>query len=205
MQPHLCIDVCSGRGGFSQSFLNDENWEVVTIDILRKFEPTIVADVCYLPLRENLQPDVLLMSPPCERFSFACLQFPKIGIKNAMMIVGACLEVVAYLKPKRWLMENPKGRLRWFIGIPPKTIRYSDYDLEYKLEKLTDLWGNIPLPMVKGIRKIKREKVRDMLKRLHSWEKIYPHDKGLRAFIPKGVSEAVRQGVEEAENASQEI
>lgn len=190
----LCIDLCAGLGGFSQAFKPPE-WEVIKIDIERKFKPTIIADVCHLPLKKNLEPDVLLASPPCQRFSLACLQWPKKGIGKALEMVGACLEAVVYLKPKRWLLENPRGRLRWFIGKPKQTIRYSNYDLETKTEKLTDFWGNIPFPMVKHERRIKRKKIREHLKRLHRWEDYYPHDQAKRAFIPKGVSNAVLEGV----------
>ena len=198
----VCVDLCSGLGGFSQAFVN-HGWKVVTVDIEPKFNSTVVADITKIDWNEFKQtwlngesPDVLLASPPCERFSLACLQWPKKNIKKSLEIVGACLEAIAILKPKRWLMENPRARLRWFIGIPPQTIRYSDYDMTYRAEKVTDLWGNIPLPMVKQERRIKRKKMREHLKRLHSWEKIYPHDKGQRALIPLGVSNAVYESVE---------
>lgn len=123
----------------------------MTLDIERKFKPTIIADVCHLPLKHKLEPDILLASPPCERFSVACHSWPRVGIKKGMEMVGAVFEAVAWLKPKHWLVENPMGRLRWFIGKPPITIRLCDYGSPYR--KLTDLWGNIALPMVKGQRK----------------------------------------------------
>jgi site-specific DNA-cytosine methylase len=142
----LIIDLCAGLGGFSRAFKNDSEWEVITLEIEKKFKPTILADVRHLPLRPNLQPDCLLASPPCERFSIACRTWPKMGLMKAMEIVGACFEAVAYLKPKKWLVENPMGRLRWFLGKPPMTVRLVDYGAPY--EKKTDLWGNIILPML---------------------------------------------------------
>jgi site-specific DNA-cytosine methylase len=145
----LCIDLCAGLGGFSQAFKLNPEWDVITIDVLRKFKPTICCDIRYLPLKKNLKPEVLLASPPCQRFSIACPHWPKIGIKLAMELVGAVFECIPYLNPKYWLVENPMGRLRWFIGKPKQTIRYSDYELAYKIHKKTDLWGNIELPMPK--------------------------------------------------------
>lgn len=150
-QTKLCIDLCSGKGGFSQAFKKTSDWEVITLDIERKFKPSIIADVRYLPFKKGLEPDVLLASPPCERFSVACHSWPRIGIKLAMELVGAVFEAVAYLKPKHWLVENPMGRLRWFLGKPPMTVRLCDYGSPYR--KLTDLWGNIALPMVKAQKK----------------------------------------------------
>jgi hypothetical protein len=187
----LCIDLCAGLGGFSQAFKEASDWEVITVEINKKQKPTICADIRYLPLRENLYPDALLMSPPCERNSIACPQWPKKGIQKAMEIVGACLEAVVWLKPKCWLLENPKGRLRWFLGTPKQSIKYSHYDMEYKGVKLTDLWGNIPLPMVKNAR----------VNKIGHYEKHWFHsymgtNKGELSKIPKGVSQAVKQGVE---------
>lgn len=208
----VCIDICSGLGGFSQAFQNDSEWEVIRIDVEKKFKPTILADVRYLPLKKDLEPDVLLQSPPCNHFSLACLQFPRIGVKLAMEIVGACFEAVAWLKPKKWLIENPRGRLRKFIGKPKQTIRYSDYDKKIKMMKTTDLWGNLLLPMAKHERRIKLTSGMKGIDHLHH-NFPAPHMKGLkdngrmlqaeRAKIPLGVSLAVREGYELLETVSQ--
>jgi Site-specific DNA methylase len=191
----LCVDLCSGLGGFSQAFKED-GWEVVTIDVLRKFKPSIIADIRYLPLRNNLQPDVLLASPPCNHFSLFCISpsFPRKGIKTALEIVGACLEAVAQLKPKKWLIENPRARLRQFIGKPKQTIRYSDYDFNYPRQKPTDFWGNIPFPMAKGVRKIKRTHKLNDRERHQFNKKLYPSSAEF-AKIPFCVSQAVLESV----------
>ena len=69
-----------------------------------------------------------------------------------MEIVGACLEAVVYLKPHYWLLENPKGRLRWFMKTKPvATFNLGDYG--YRTIKPTDLWGNLSLPLVDFHRK----------------------------------------------------
>lgn len=193
----LCIDGFAGYGGFSSAFKKDSEWEVVTLELDKEFRPTIVCDIRYLPLKKGLSPDVLVQSPPCNHFSLACLQFPRMGVKLALELVGAAFEAVAYLKPKKWLIENPRGRLRGIIGKPPQTIRYSDYDADIKMMKTTDFWGNIMLPMVKGERRIKGTGLKNHLDRLHNG---FPHgnkyEKAERAKIPMGVSQAVKQAVE---------
>jgi hypothetical protein len=201
----LCIDLCAGLGGFSQAFKNDSEWEVVTVELNKKQKPTICADVRYLPFKKTLEPNVMLASPPCNHFSLACLQFPRVGVKQALEIVGACFEAVAWLKPKHWLIENPRGRLRAIIGKPPQTIRYSDYDTGMKMMKTTDFWGNIFLPMPKHERRIKQSGLKDSIARLHA-NFPAPHKAGVpdngrqlqaeRAKITMGVSLAVKQGVE---------
>lgn len=186
MPTKLCIDLCAGRGGFSSAFKGEEDWEVVTVELDKKFKPTICADVCHLPLKPGLKPDCLLAGPPCERNSIACSQWPKQGVGLALKIVGACLEAVVSLKPKAWLLENPKGRLRWFMPVTPKsTVNYCDYDQFYKVTKPTDLWGNVSLPMVR------KQKIRKV-----NWGYDLPRDAAHRAEMPLGFSVAVRQGVE---------
>tara|TARA_Y100000310_G_C20103635_1_gene543918 strand:+ start:47 stop:520 length:474 start_codon:yes stop_codon:yes gene_type:complete len=130
----MIIDLCSGYGGATQLFD-----DVVKIDINRNVKPTIQASVEYLPLRPNLKPDLLWMSPPCQYFSIAVPHFPRIGVKHALNLVGACLETIPYLNPKKWVMENPKGRLRWFLK-PSHTFEFdNEYDFHHKK---TDLWTN---------------------------------------------------------------
>ena len=205
----LVIDLCAGLGGFSQAFKNDSNYEVITIELNKKQKPTICADVRYLPLRKNLKPAVQVASPPCNHFSLACLQFPRVGVKTALEIVGACFEAVAWLKPDLWLIENPRGRLRQIIGKPKQTIRYSDYDREIKMMKTTDLWGNLMLPMVKHERRIRLSSGLTGMEQLHHYFPA-PHSskyhseetktgkklQAERAKIPLGVSMAVKEGVE---------
>lgn len=191
----LVIDLCAGLGGFSSAFTTEDYW-VVTVEIEKRFKPTILADVRYLPFRENLQPDVLLASPPCNSFSVACPQFPRKGIMKSLEIVGACLEAVVFLKPKKWLVENPRGRLRQFLGKPKQTIRYSDYDKEIKLMKTTDFWGNIFLPMVKGERRIYHNsgfKESNDIRRLKFNFPLDPKLSAERAKIPIGVSQAIME------------
>ncbi|MCW4048034.1 MAG: DNA cytosine methyltransferase [Candidatus Bathyarchaeota archaeon] len=191
MTQKLCIDLCCGLKGSSAAFANDSNWEVVTVDIERKFKPTIVADVRYLPLKENLNPTLLLASPPCQHFSLANPKWPKCGIKLAMEIVGACFEAVATLKPKYWLIENPRGRLRKLSPITPNmTIFYSDYDREYPCQKPTDLWTNIPLKMVPHQRRPYSGR------NGHLFDRMIGRDPSERAKVPRGVSEAFKASVE---------
>jgi hypothetical protein len=195
-EKHICIDLCAGLGGFSQAFQLDSDWEVIRIDISKKFKPTICADVCYLPLKENLQPACLLMAPSCERFSLMGAGWPKKGIAKALTLVGNCLEAVTYLKPKKWLLENPKGRLRWFIGIPRQSIRYSDYDLTYQSQKPTDLWGNIDLPFCKHVHRPRTNRgAKSGVRQTFNFTSAYRCSTAERGRIPIGVSQAVKQGV----------
>lgn len=173
MADRLCIDLCCGLGGFSRAF-RDAGWEVVTVDINPKFKPTICADLTKLSFLDIIgackkkdmteyQTVVVLASPPCERFSIANSDWPQKGIRKALDIAGACIELIADLQPDYWCLENPKGRLRWFLGPPPHSVHLSDYGYrgaiqggkDRKSTKPTDLWGNIPFPLLEASIEVK--------------------------------------------------
>ena len=202
-QIRCCLDLCSGLGGFSEAFV-DGGWDVIRIDVDPKFKDipfTVIGDVRDLDFVKktvgNKKVDVILASPPCERFSLACRTFPKEGIMEAMQVVGACLEIVAMFHPKFWVLENPKARLRWFLGSPKGTIRLSDYGAPYL--KPTDYWGNINLPMLE---KTVPPKIylRPMKHDPKKPSPIYLSGKGIgkaqRAKMPYGLSKAILEAVE---------
>lgn len=145
------MDLCSGLGGFSEAFIQ-RGHDVIRIDNDSKFKHipnTLIANIRYLPLKRNLRPDILLMSPPCNCFStitIYCYWDDHIPKNNktvqALRIVGWCLDAVDYLKPKYWILENPRGMLRTILGKPKITTFHASWGGLYY--KPTDLWGNIP-------------------------------------------------------------
>ena len=149
----LCIDLCSGLGGFSQAFM-DAGWEVITVDIEPKFKPTIRADITKLTASEieaktklgsfkAYEGILVLASPPCTAFSLAAMNgWPRKGIRLGLEIVGAVMELIAEIQPTYWVLENPRAHLRKFLGIPQTTVFYSDFF--HSFPKPTDLWGNVP-------------------------------------------------------------
>lgn len=203
----LCIDLCSGLGGLSQAFVNAE-WEVVTVDIEKKFNPTICKDVRKVTVKDiqnvcvkalyKYETVVMLASPPCERYSIACSKWPLPGIREAFEIVGAVFGLITEIKPDFWLVENPKGRLRWFVPNKPiATINLSDYG--YPSKKPTDLWGNVPLPMVETIKSfptIYSEK----RQRKETWIQHQGRNPAKRAEMPYELSDKIRLATEAQEN-----
>lgn len=140
----VCLDLFSGLGGYSQAFEDADEWVVVTVDIREDFGPDLCADVLDLrPSDFDRDFDVILASPPCTEFSpvrnlngghepdgdHVTLAFHTIGLIRA-------------LRPRYWFLENPRGRLRSYIGKPEATVTYCQYGEEHM--KPTDLWGRHP-------------------------------------------------------------
>ena len=69
--------------------------------------------------------------------------------EDGMRIIIACLEIIWKCQYKNrlhfWCLENPKGYLRWFLGLPAFT--FDPYDFGGDYTKKTDLWGNFKLPI----------------------------------------------------------
>ena len=135
----IIVDLCSGYGGATQSFLDDD---VIKIDIDPNTKPTIIADVKYLPLRPNLKPQLVWASPPCTYFSIARrpLGLDAKGMANSLRLIANCLDAIEHLKPEKWILENPQGYLNKIIGTPTTRIEYETNN-EYRHKK-TDLWSN---------------------------------------------------------------
>ena len=125
-----CLDLCSGLGGFSQAFVNDPAWGVIRIEnnpILSGVEHTRLLDVRHwmdwLPglIAENGKPDIILASPPCLDFSMAYnAPGPKakregFDFEPNMEIVEAISEIIDYVKPSYFIVENVKGAIPHFL------------------------------------------------------------------------------------------
>ena len=98
--------------------------------------------------------DVIWASPPCTEYSRALTTRTR-NIFSANLIVLKTLEIIEYLNPNYYIIENPQtGLLKsqpFMYGIPYKDIDYCKYGMPYR--KRTRLWNNIfqwnPKPLCK--------------------------------------------------------
>lgn len=136
------LDLFSGLGGFSQAF-KDRGHEVVTVELLEKFKPTICADVMTLGPKDLQGPwDIILASPPCQCFSRASINahWNKSGYLipkdqetiKSIALVHYTIWLIKSLEHKYWIMENPMAQLRLIIGKPQATISMCKYNTESK-------------------------------------------------------------------------
>ena len=98
--------------------------------------------------------DVIWASLPCTEFSRAKTTGVR-KIEYANSIVLKTIEIIEYLKPKFYIIENPQtGLLKnqsFMDNLPYKDIDYCKYGMPYR--KRTRLWNNvfnwIPKPLCK--------------------------------------------------------
>ena len=98
--------------------------------------------------------DIIWASPPCTEYSIAKSTGVR-KIEEANKIVQRTLDIIEYLNPKYYIIENPQTGLlkkQWFMyGLPFIDIDYCKYGMPYR--KRTRLWNNVfhwkPKPLCK--------------------------------------------------------
>ena len=152
MTDYRVLDLFAGLGGFSSAFAASERWRVTTVDIDGRFDPDIQADVFELRPSTFMGAtyDVVLASPPCTALSvagnhtnhFIDGQPNTDTARNHVALAHHTLGLIEGLAPDHWFIENPRGRLRRYLGAPAGTVDLCQYG--YDWQKPTDLWGAHP-------------------------------------------------------------
>jgi hypothetical protein len=135
MKDRIILDLCGGTGAWTRPY-KEAGYDVRVITA-PKYDVRL-----YKPPKNVYG---ILAAPPCTMFSMARsnAKTPR-DLKSAMEVVNACMRIIAECQydGKRlafWAMENPKGRLRWFLGHPALT--FNPYDFGDAYRKPTDIWG----------------------------------------------------------------
>lgn len=138
------LELFSGTGSVRKA-VGERFLEIVSVDILPKFNPTIETDILTWDYR--VYPtnyfDVIWASPPCTEYSKAKTRGPR-NLELADSIVRKTLEIIEYFKPTTWYIENPQtGLLKTrgiMDGLSYYDVNYCQYGLPYK--KPTRIWTN---------------------------------------------------------------
>ena len=113
----LILSLCDRTGNWSRPYAEDPAYEVVRIDL---GDDQKGQDVRLLPHIDRPVHGILA-APPCTDFSGA-QGVRSWGAKGAqaviesMQVVDACMRMVAIYDPVWWALENPSGRLKYWLG-----------------------------------------------------------------------------------------
>lgn len=91
----------------------------------------------------------IIANPPCTHFSGSGARWWKDkgdkAIIEGLIPVMNCLRIIAECKPVFWVLENPVGRLKNYIGGP--VAYYQPYEYGDTYSKKTCLWGIFNMPV----------------------------------------------------------
>jgi len=137
----LILDLCGGTGAWSQPY-KDAGYCVQVVDPL--------ADGQDVRLLQRLRHGVhgILAAPPCTDLAGSGARWwaekGEDALRESLSVVDACVRIAWVQNPIWWALENPVGRLSWFLGPPLMTFDPCDYGDTYT--KRTLLWGRFNAP-----------------------------------------------------------
>ena len=148
------LELFSGTGSVG-NYARILNIDVTSLD--RDLPADIQIDIMDWDYRTAYEPhhfDIMWDSPPCTEYSVA----KTVGVRDiegSNKVVQRTLDIIEYLHPKFWIIENPQtGKLKEQLmmqNLPFDDVDYCKYGMPYR--KRTRLWNNIdewtPRPLCK--------------------------------------------------------
>lgn len=141
----IILDLCGGTGAWSEPYRRaGYSVKVVTL-------PDV--DVRLFEYARNIYG--VLAAPVCTDFAGSGARWwrGKPPPYEGLSIVDACLRIVAVTQPHFWVLENPVGRLRRWLGPPVMYFDPCDYGDPYT--KRTCLWGKFNRPKLRRVKPTK--------------------------------------------------
>ena len=143
----IILDFCGGTGSWSKPY-SDNGYDVRIIDPQEWLEDDYGTGDVRLFKKPKEKIYGILSAPPCTHFSGSgARHWEKKGkepLLEGLSVVDACLRIALITKPKFWVLENPVGRLKHYIGDCKCTFQPYQYGDAYS--KRTCLWGDFNMP-----------------------------------------------------------
>ena len=151
------LELFAGTCSFSKE-AEKFGFHAITTDGDNQFDVDLIDHIGELRAYMFPNIDVLWASPPCTTFSVASIGHHWTGGKGAYIpktrdaaigleVLKTTLSLIEEIKPKYFIIENPRGLMRKFIpedwnGGKRYTVTYCQYG-DSRM-KPTDIWTNIP-------------------------------------------------------------
>jgi len=142
------LELFSGTGSVGAAFAA-LGWEVTSLDVDVRCPADIHCDIFEFDF-SVWNPghfDAIWASPPCTEFSCARTKASRPrDLEGADDLVQRTKDVICYLQPRVWWIENPDSGLlksrAVLVDVPYLRVDYCMYGAPYR--KRTRLWTNVP-------------------------------------------------------------
>jgi len=133
---HSVLDLCGGTGAWSRPY-REAGYCVEVVDL-----PSDVRLLEWTGARVH----GILAAPPCTVQSYARNRYPPTDdeLLASLSVVDACLRVIFAQKPRWWALENPRNKLRRYLG--PATLEFYQWEYGDPGHKPTCIWGEFNPP-----------------------------------------------------------
>lgn len=162
----IILDLCGGTGAWSKPYA-DAGYDVRVI--------TLPDDVRLLEYDESLNVYGILAAPPCTVFSYARQRYglpKKDELISALSVVDACLRAVYIYRPKFWALENPRNKLRRYLGNP--RMIFKQWWFGDGQDKPTCLYGDFNIPKYDPGKRTKPSTFKTKRQNTHKTDAITP-------------------------------
>lgn len=150
------LDLFSGLKGWSNIWKQNGH-DVYCVEIDEKFDANWRGILTFDKSKLPWQPDIILASPPCTAFSVMQIgrnwtkqHEPKTeAAKHGLRLLNKTIELIHDIKPKHFVIENPRGKMRKLPQMQQfnrLTVTYCQYG-ESRM-KPTDLWGGFKSDLI---------------------------------------------------------
>lgn len=136
----LIWDLCGGSGAWSDPY-RQAGYCVEVYDLTRGHDVRLLQ-------RARVGVWGILAAPDCTDLAGSGARWWAAkgddALRQALSLVDACIRIAWVQQPRWWVLENPVGRLSWFLGPPQMAFDPADYGDPYT--KRTLLWGRFTAP-----------------------------------------------------------
>ena len=147
VEDKIILDLCGGTGSWSKPY-KEAGYDVRVIDPQEWIEDDFGTGDVRLFKKPKEKIYGILSAPPCTHFSGSGARHWKNKgaepLIEGLSVVDACLRIVFITNPTFWVLENPVGRLKHYIGDAKCTFQPYQYGDAYS--KRTCLWGDFNMP-----------------------------------------------------------
>ena len=148
------LSLCDYSGAWIKPY-RDAGYNCIKIDL------KLGQDVRLVKVSELPKIHGILAAPPCTHFAIiGAVHWEKKGVGpliEGLGIVDACMRIILATEPEWWCLENPVGRLKYYLGDYAMSFQPCEYGDPYT--KKTCLWGNFNTGLPKTIVEPKHAKI----------------------------------------------